>query len=68
VPNSLNRFAFSSWMPPNYNPDGSLNLYFQDESPCADKEAIWLPARRKGRSTSPCVSTRQRAKERCADR
>ena len=44
VANSLNRFAVSSWMPFQYNPDRSLDLYFQDESPGADKEANWLPA------------------------
>jgi len=44
VPNSLNRFAVSSWMPFKFNPDGSLNLYFQNESPGADKDANWLPA------------------------
>ncbi|MBL8906281.1 MAG: DUF1254 domain-containing protein, partial [Rhizobiales bacterium] len=44
VANPLNRFAVSSWMPFVYNPDGSLDLYFQNESPGADKEQNWLPA------------------------
>jgi hypothetical protein len=44
VANSLNRFAVSSWMPFKYNSDGSLDIYFQNESPGADKEANWLPA------------------------
>ncbi len=44
VANPLNRFALSSWMPLKHNPDGSLDLYFQNESPGAGKEANWLPA------------------------
>jgi hypothetical protein len=44
VANGLNRFAVSSWMPFKYNPDGSLDLYFQNDNPGADEEANWLPA------------------------
>ncbi len=36
MPNSPNRFAVSFWMPFKYDPDGSLDLYFQNESPGAD--------------------------------
>lgn len=44
VANPLNRFAVSSWMDFAFNHDGSLDLYFQNESPGKDKEANWLPA------------------------
>jgi hypothetical protein len=44
VANGLNRFAVSSWMPFKYNADGSLELYFQNESPGKDLEVNWLPA------------------------
>ena len=44
VANPINRFALSSWNALKPNPDGSLDLYFQSESPGADKEANWLPA------------------------
>ena len=44
IANILNRFAVSSWMPFKHNPDGSLDLYFQNENPGAGKEANWLPA------------------------
>jgi hypothetical protein len=44
VPNPLNRFTVSLRNNPKFNDDGSLTLYFQNESPGADKEANWLPA------------------------
>jgi uncharacterized protein DUF1214 len=56
VANSLNRFAVSSWMPFQYNPDGSLDLYFQNESPGADKESGIL----KGRVLTLDISGRPR--------
>ncbi len=44
VANARNQFAVSSWMPFKYNMDGSLDLYFQNESPGRDWESNWLPA------------------------
>ena len=42
--NAINRFAVSSWMPFQYNTDGSLDINIQNENPGAGKEANWLPA------------------------
>jgi hypothetical protein len=44
VPNPLNKFTVSPRDNPKPNADGSLTLYFQNESPGVDKEANWLPA------------------------
>jgi hypothetical protein len=44
VPNALNKFTVSPRNDLKYDADGSLTLYFQNESPGADKEANWLPA------------------------
>jgi hypothetical protein len=43
-PNPLNKFTVSMRNNPKFNPDGSLTLYFQHESPGKEKEANWLPA------------------------
>jgi hypothetical protein len=48
VDNPLNRYTVSSRFNFNYNKDGSLDLYIQNESPGKDKEANWLPAPKDG--------------------
>jgi len=44
VENPIHRYAISSWMPLEHNPDGSLDIYVQHDSPGPDKEVNWLPA------------------------
>jgi len=42
--NPLNRYAVGSHTEFKYNPDGSLDIYIQKDSPGKDKEPNWLPA------------------------
>jgi hypothetical protein len=42
-PTPLNKFTVSARNNLKSNPTGSVTLYFQNESPGADKEANWLP-------------------------
>jgi hypothetical protein len=46
VDNRLNRYLLNSPMIPEFkkDADGGVTLYFQNESPSADKESNWLPA------------------------
>lgn len=46
IENPINRYLINSPMLPNMkkNPDGSLTLYIQKESPGGDKQSNWLPA------------------------
>jgi hypothetical protein len=44
VDNPLSRYTVSPRNELKHNPDGSLDLYIQHDSPGADKEANWLPA------------------------
>jgi hypothetical protein len=44
VDNKLNRYNLSQRNKFKTNPDGSVDLYIQNESPGKDKESNWLPA------------------------
>ena len=44
VDNPLNRYTLSARNKLKANPDGSVDLYIQAESPGKDKESNWLPA------------------------
>ena len=44
VPNPINRYDLAQRDKLVANPDGSIDMYLQAESPGKDKEANWLPA------------------------
>lgn len=44
VANPISRFAIGDRDDLKYNPDGSLDLYFQHANPGFDKESNWLPS------------------------
>ena len=44
VANPINRYSISARQKLKPNPDGTIDLYIQRDSPGADKESNWLPA------------------------
>jgi hypothetical protein len=44
VANPINRYSISARQNLKANPDGSVDLYIQKDSPGAEKESNWLPA------------------------
>jgi hypothetical protein len=44
VANPINRYAIGDRDKMKFNPDGSLDIYIQHDSPGKDKESNWLPA------------------------
>jgi hypothetical protein len=44
IANPINRYSMSLRTSPKIEPDGSLVIYIQNESPGADRQANWLPS------------------------
>ncbi len=44
VPNAIDRYALSSWMPLKFGADGSLDFCLQKDPPGATQQQNWLPA------------------------
>ncbi|MGH6806380.1 MAG: DUF1214 domain-containing protein, partial [Ensifer adhaerens] len=44
IDNPINRYSISARQDLKVNADGSTDIYIQNESPGAEKEANWLPA------------------------
>lgn len=44
IANPINRYSMSVRTNPKFEPDGSLVIHIQNESPGPDREANWLPA------------------------
>jgi hypothetical protein len=44
IANPVNRYAIGDRDPLKFNPDGSLDIYFQNQNPEPEKESNWLPS------------------------